>query len=174
MNCDCCRLPQLHTAVWTIHPRMEESSIGRETGQAADSSITATLAIGSWVTETPHADSIPMGFTSGTIQLHYAKVIHTIQRYSLTQSSHSNVWELPWKGNLPPRIWQNVSFCGALKAPPHASTRSRFYSIKHFRRGLCNEITSVLCPNVIMGDSSVTPRLRQKCNWMRLMCHGFS
>lgn len=115
-NCDCCRFPQLHTAVWTIHPRMEESSIGRETGQAADSSITATLAIGSWVTEMPHADSIPMGFTSGTIWLHYAKVNHTIQRHSLTQSPHSDFWELPWKNDLPPRIWQNVSFSGALKS----------------------------------------------------------
>lgn len=154
---------------------MEESSIGREIGRAAGSSITATLATGSWVTEMLHADFIPMGFTSGTIRPHCAKVTHTQQRYSLAHSPHLNDWELPWKGNLPPRIWKKMCHsAGRSKAPPHALTRSRFYSIKHFRRGLCNEITSVLCPNVIMGDSSVTLRLRQKCNWMCLMCRGFS
>ncbi len=152
-----------------IRPRMEESSIGREIGQAAGSSITATLATGSWVTEMLHADFIPMGFTSGTIRPHCAKVTHTQQRYSLAHSPHLNDWELPCKCNE-----KKCHSAGRSKAPPHASTRSCFYSIKHFRRGLCNEITSVLCPNVIMGDSSVTLRLRQKLNWMCLMCRRFS
>lgn len=115
-NCACYHLWQLRTAVWMIHPRMEESSTGREIGQAAGSSITATLATGLWVTEILHADFIPVGFTSGTIQPHCAKVTQTQQRYSLAHSPHLNDWELPWKGNLPPHIWKKcVILQGAQK-----------------------------------------------------------